>query len=317
MPIQVGIPTSPRKAGTPMAQHHPGILTEVGTNELEVVEFTIGRRPYAINVAKVREIILPVEPMTVPDSHPCVLGVFRNRDEVLPLVDLCKWLKSTEVLDPTQAKIIVAEFNEMKVGFLVHGVNRIHRVSWADLEAPQAGSMVDSKAAVGFLRLGCETPEGERIVFLLDFEGMVAEIGPRRVDTNSGGDAAARKRREGKLVLIAEDSQLARKVLRQRLENGGYTVLVTHDGAAAWEKLDTGTVVDAVVSDIEMPRMDGHHLTRRIKGDERFSRVPVILYSSMIYEEVRHKGEAVGADAQICKPDLGDVLVTLDRLLFP
>ncbi len=299
-----------------MAQQHPGILTEVGTNELEVVEFTIGRHPYAINVAKVREILRPVEPMTVPDSHPCVLGVFRNRDEVLPLVDLGKWLKSTEVLDPTQAKIVVAEFNEMKVGFLVHGVNRIHRVSWADLEAPKAGSMVDSPAAVGFLRLGRETPEGERIVFLLDFEGMVAEIGPRRVDTNSGGDAAARKRREGKVVLIAEDSQLARKVLRQRLENDGYTVLVTHDGAGAWEKLDTGTVVDAVISDIEMPRMDGHHLTLRIKGDERFTGVPVILYSSMIYEEVRHKGEAVGADAQVCKPDLGGVLATLDRLLF-
>ena len=118
------------------------------------------------------------------------------------------------------------------------------------------------------------------------------------------------------MVLIAEDSHLARKVLRERLEGGGYTVLVTHDGAAAWEKLDSGTAVDAVISDIEMPRMDGHYLTRRIKGDERFAGVPVILYSSMIYEEVRHKGESVGADAQICKPDLADVVATLDRLLF-
>ncbi|MDF1552590.1 MAG: chemotaxis protein [Deferrisomatales bacterium] len=300
-----------------MAQHHPGILTEVGTNELEVVEFTIGQRPYAINVAKVREIIRPVEPMSVPDSHPCVLGVFRNRDEVLPLVDLGKWLKSAEVLDPAQTKIVVAEFNEMKVGFLVHGVNRIHRVSWADLEAPKAGSMVDSHAAVGFLRLGRETPEGERIVFLLDFEGMVAAISPRRVASDSEGDAVARDRRAGKVVLIAEDSQLARKVLRGRLEGGGFTVVVAQDGAEAWEKLDTGTVADAVISDIEMPRMDGHHLTRRIKGDERFRGVPVILYSSMIYEEVRHKGAAVGADAQVCKPDLADVLATLDRLLFP
>ncbi|HSH70641.1 MAG TPA: chemotaxis protein [Deferrisomatales bacterium] len=300
-----------------MAQHHPGILTEVGTNELEVVEFTIGQRPYAINVAKVREIIRPVEPMSVPDSHPCVLGVFRNRDEVLPLVDLGKWLKSTEVLDPAQTKIVVAEFNEMKVGFLVHGVNRIHRVSWEDLEAPKAGSMVDSQAAVGFLRLGRETPEGERIVFLLDFEGMVAAISPRRVASDSGEGAVARDRRAGKVVLIAEDSQLARKVLRGRLEGGGYTVVVAHDGAQAWEKLDAGTVVDAVISDIEMPRMDGHHLTRRIKGDERFSGVPVILYSSMIYEEVRHKGAAVGADAQVWKPDLAEVLATLDRLLFP
>jgi two-component system chemotaxis response regulator CheV len=299
-----------------MAQQHAGILTEVGTNELEVVEFAIDQRPYAINVAKVREIIRPEEPMALPASHPCVLGVFRNRDEVLPLVDLGKWLNSTAVPDPARAKIIVAEFNAMKVGFLVHGVSRIHRVSWEDLESPREGSMVESHAAVGFLRLGRETPGGERIVFLLDFEGLVAEIRPARADAGGGEDAPERQRRQGRVILIAEDSQLVRKLLRQRLEAGGYGVLVTHDGAEAWQQLDGGTAVDAVISDIEMPRMDGHHLTRRIKADGRFSGVPVILYSSMIHEEVRRKGESLGADAQICKPNLVDVLGTVDRLLF-
>lgn len=299
-----------------MEQAHPGILTEVGTNELEVVEFAVDGRPYAINVAKVREIIRPRAPMAIPDSHPCVMGVFRNRDEVLPLVDLGKWLGCAAEPDLAKAKIVVAEFNRTKVGFLVHGVSRIHRVSWADLESPDDGSMMESDAAVGFLRLGGETAEGERIVFLLDFERMVSEIAPRDEGTGDVGDEGARRRREGRVVLIAEDSHLVRKVLRQRLEAGGYSVLVTHDGAEAWHTLDGGARVDAVISDIEMPRMDGHHLTRRIKGDERFGSVPVILYSSMIYEEVRRKGETVGADAQVCKPDLKNVLSTVDRLVF-
>jgi two-component system chemotaxis response regulator CheV len=299
-----------------MAQQHSGILTDVGTNELEVVEFAIDERPYAINVAKVREIIRPEAPMAIPDSHPCVLGVFRNRDDVLPLVDLGKWLGSSSQPDPSRAKIIVAEFNSMKVGFVVHAVSRIHRVSWADLESPGEDSMVASEAAVGFIRLGAGTPEGERIVFLLDFERMVSEVTADREPLAKDDDNADRQRRQGKVVLVAEDSRLVRKLLRDRLTAGGYTLVITQDGAEAWEQLDSGTPVDAVISDIEMPRMDGHHLTRRIKGDERFAGVPVILYSSMIYEEVRRKGELVGADAQICKPDLVDVLGTVDRLLF-
>lgn len=300
-----------------MAQSPSGILTEVGTNELEVVEFTIDGRTYAINVSKVREIIRPVTQMPMPDSHPCVMGVFRNREEVLPLVDLGKWLGATAAPDPARAKIIIAEFNRQKVGFLVHSVNRIHRVSWADLESPDRGSMVTTRATVGFLRLGKGSPEGERIVFLLDFESMVGEISPQREDSGFQEDAEARRRRQGKVVLIAEDSHLVRKMLRQRLEEGGYTVIVNKDGVEAWERLDEGAAVDLIISDIEMPRMDGHHLTRRIKGDPRFAGIPVVLYSSMIHEEVRRKGESLGADAQICKPDLAHVLGTVDQLLFP
>lgn len=296
---------------------NPGILTDVGTNELEIVEFFVGGRPYAINVAKVREIIRPGAVMAVPGSHPCMTGVFRNREDVIPLVDLGKWMGSAGAVDPRQAKVIVAEFNLMKVGFLVHGVSRIHRLTWGDLETPGRGSMTESRSALGYMRLGKGSDEGERIVFLLDFERIVAELNPSVAPGPAPAAPGAAERRRGRTVLIAEDSALIRTLMRQELEGGGYTVIVTADGQEAWERISGGPPVDAVISDIEMPRMDGHHLTRRIKADERLRAIPVVLYSSMIYEEMRRKGEAVGADAQICKPDISRLLQTVDGLLFP
>jgi two-component system chemotaxis response regulator CheV len=300
-----------------MADLSAGILTDVGTNELEVVEFYLDERPHAINVSKVREIIRPQTAMPLPESHACVLGVFRNREDVIPLVDLGKWLECRGDPDPRLAKIIVAEFNRIRVGFLVHGVNRIHRVSWEDLEAPAPGSMAESRSALGFIRLGKGTQEEERIVFLLDFERIVAELGGNNATVPTAPREDAAERRSGCTVLIAEDSGLIRSVLIRELEKGGYSVIVATNGQEAWDQLDTGAQVGAVISDIEMPLMDGHHLTRRIKEDDRFRGIPVVLYSSMIYEEMRVKGESVGADAQICKPDLPNLLSTLDGLTSP
>ncbi|GAB4247263.1 chemotaxis protein CheW [Deferrisoma sp.] len=293
-----------------MAQGLTSILTEVGTNELEVVEFWVDGRAYAINVAKVREIVRPVEPTPIPHAHPCVLGMFRHRDAVIPLVDLGQWLGSAAQPDPRRARIIVAEFNRMTVGFLVHGVERIHRTGWGALEPVEKGSLAASKAAVGILRLG---ENRDRILLLLDFETIVAEISPQE-------DAAAAvpldERRRGKRVLVAEDSRAVRKLLCSRLEGAGYTVEAVADGQAAWERLQDPPRPDLVVSDIEMPRMDGHHLLRRIRADEALRRLPVVLYSSMIHEEMRRKGEALGATAQICKPDLPELLETVDRIVL-
>jgi two-component system chemotaxis response regulator CheV len=291
-----------------------GILTEAGTNELEVVEFHVDGQPYAINVAKVREIVRPQKLMGVPESHACMAGLFRNRDLVLPLIDLGKWLGASCEPDPAQAKVVVTEFNSIKVGFLVHGVSRIHRISWAALETPTEGSMIESRSALGFLRLGAGGQE-ERIVFLLDFEGIVAELHGGRVRGESASDPRA-EFRKGKRILLVEDSALIRKSTRRRLEAGGFSVVETTNGEEAWACLEAGSPVDVVVSDIEMPRMDGHHLTKRITQHERLREVPVILYSSMIYEEVRRKGDSLGARAQVCKPDVEGLVAALDEILF-
>ncbi len=289
------------------------ILTEVGTNELEVVEFAIEGRPYAINVAKVREIVRYQEPMPVPHAHPCMLGVFRNRDEVIPLVDLGRWIGSEVEPDPRVSKIIVSEFNRMKVGFLVHRVERIHRTHWGALETPEGAALAESPATLGLLRLGSE---GERIVFMLDFERIVAEMEPDHSDEGQAEVRPVDERRRGKVVLVAEDSGMVRNLMRKKLESGGYTVVAVGDGQAAWEALESGTKVHLLISDIEMPRMDGHHLLHRVRTDDRLKSLPVILYSSMIHEEMRRKGDSLGATAQICKPELAELLDTVDRVVL-
>ena len=289
------------------------ILTDVGTNELEVVEFVIEDQPYAINVAKVREIVRYQRPMPVPHAHPCMLGVFRNREEVIPLVDLGRWIGSDAEPDPRVSKIIVSEFNKMKVGFLVHRVERIHRTHWGALETPEGASLAESPATLGLLRLGAE---GERIVLMLDFERIVAEMEPGRPDDGQPEARPADERRRGKVVLVAEDSGMVRNLMRKKLEAGGYTVVAVRDGQAAWEALESGTKVHLLISDIEMPRMDGHYLLHRVRTDERLKSLPVILYSSMIYDEMRRKGESLGATAQICKPELAELLDTVDRVVL-
>lgn len=298
-----------------MAETRAEILTEIGTNELEVVEFLIDDRPYAINVAKVREIIRPQRVMAIPESPPAVLGVFRNREDVVPLLDLGRWLGCEGLEEPGQAKVIVAEFNQMRVGFLVHGVRRIHRLSWADLETSDRGGVLESRAALGFVRVPQEGGGGERIIFLLDFEQIVAELAPERGGASLHAKPVRDDRRSRCSLLIAEDSGLIRKMIVRTLEEGGYETVSAENGVEAWETLEGGAEVHAVISDIEMPRMDGHHLTRKIKEDPRFRHLPVILYSSMINDELRRKGQALGADAQLCKPDLPHLVDTVDGLL--
>lgn len=300
-----------------MNQNQRGILTEVGTNELEVVEFIVYDRPYAINVAKVREIIRPQEIMPLPDANPHVIGVFSNREDIIPLIDLGSLLDhSGKTSSYSDGKIVVSEFNNTKIGFFVHSVKRIHRISWSDLETPDHGSILENRTTLGFIRLGKESEEGERIAFLLDFERIVGELVHFEEEENEIDDDGKAEKRKGLVILVAEDSLFMQRQLVAKLESGGYCVIKTNDGQAAWEKIDSGKRVDAVISDIEMPRMDGHHLTKKIKEDSRFKNLPVVLFSSMINEDMLHKGKSLGADAQICKPQINQLIEIVDTLVL-
>ncbi|GAB4264597.1 chemotaxis protein CheW [Deferrisoma sp.] len=286
------------------------ILTEVGTNELEVVEFLVDGTAYAINVAKVREIVNPGPTTPLPEAHACVKGLFRNRDEVFPLIDLGAWLGVASPQDTRRSKVIVCEFNRRRVGLWVHGVSRIHRLSWADMEPLSGTTLTGSRAVVGLLRLG---ENRERLVLMLDFERITSEVLP---EDEAEARTAPDERRRGRSILVAEDSAMVRKLLVDRLGGAGYRVTAVPDGQAAWEALEAQTPPDLVITDIEMPRMDGHHLLRRIRAHEALGDLPVVLYSSMIHEEMRRKGEALGATAQLCKPDLPHLVEAVDRILF-
>lgn len=302
------------------------ILLESGTNELEIVEFFIDhpdgyRAHYGVNVAKVVEIIRRQPITSMPEMrHTAICGAFHHRnDRVVPLIDLGKFLEIGPIESP-EAKTIVTEFNNLFSAFLVSGVDRIHRLSWTEVEAPGNFLQNASKSSVvGVVRLE------NRVVFLLDLEAIVAELEPSMAirfegTINRGTDG-------GRIyhILHADDSHSIRTlVLDLFKKEGRFHVRQVENGQKAWDYLgvlrkrceEEGTAIteylQGVITDIEMPFMDGLNLCRRIKEDPYLKKLPVAIFSSMINEPLARKCESVGADAQFAKPDLR---ILSDRML--
>ena len=306
------------------------ILLESGTNELEIVEFYINQGTetsrYGVNVTKVLEIIrLPVISKLPSPPHPALLGVINLRGVVMPIVDLCYYLHEfDEDRDNKQTKVIVTEFNTLHTAFMVSGVNRIHRISWETVEAPtQLISDHKENCITGIIKLE------DRIIYLLDMEKIVNDLNPtfeaQRADFKM--KEAALNLNGKRKALIADDSLSVRNMLQNQLEKAGFEIQLANDGKAAWDILnklrkDNNDNIEAilkqcnaVVSDIEMPQMDGFNLTKKIKDDPVLKKLPVVLFSSMISDKVRHKGQSVGADAQISKPEIGELAATVEKLI--
>jgi len=294
------------------------ILLEAGTNELEIVEFfldeaqadgTVYRGYYGVNVAKVLEIIQMPKVTALPEvQHESVKGAFNLRSHIIPLVDLSVWLGKTSTEEEDE-KVIVTEFNEVNTAFIVSGVTRIHRISWEQVEPPNKYvSLLTENTITGVVRIE------NRIIFLLDLEKIVASLNPSlglQLDKSF-------ERREGEQsrVLIVDDSALIRDMLKDLMQKANFIVESHNNGRDAWDRLldikrkaleeghPVSDYLQIVVSDIEMPSMDGHNLCKRIKDDEALKVLPVILFSSLITDRLRHKGDAVGADDQIAKPEV-------------
>ncbi len=297
-----------------------GILLETGTNEFEIVEFSIGDVNYGINVAKVREVITSADfPVTrMPQAHPYIDGLFTLRGRSMPLVNLPRCLNIP--CSDRPKNIIVTEINNYNIGFLVDNVSRIHRISWQDMEtAPEVGGQ---SRVVGIVKMG------DRIVLLLDFESIIAEINPAinaKLTTIEVPEASTKAQRADMHVVVAEDSLMLRELLVSTLHESGYRfVRDFNNGQAAWEYLEElskkpGPIenhVRIVISDIEMPKMDGHRLLKLIRDNERMHDVPVVLFSSLISEEMKIKGRELGASGQISKPEINQLIKLLDQLIF-
>ncbi len=291
------------------------ILLESGTNELEIVEFTIGTNRFGINVIKVREII-PAMPVTkVPFSHPHVEGVISLRNEVIPVVNLAKSLRLPVQYDEKDEKFIITEFNNLKVAFHVEKIVRIHRISWERIEQPNELAKNLESLITGIIQLD------DDMILLPDFEKIIFNINPNTGISEERIKQLDERERSEKTILIAEDSPLLREMLQQTLKKVGYVnIEVCHDGEEALNKLldyaEKGNVADhiqLVITDIEMPKMDGHHLTKRIKEHDKLKQLPVIIFSSLITADLRHKGEQVGADAQVSKPEVDELVKHVDK----
>jgi two-component system chemotaxis response regulator CheV len=241
--------------------------------------------------------------------------MFNIRGSVLPVVDLAKHLGLSEKCDPASGRVIITEFNGIRAGFLVDGVDQIHRMSWSKVRpAPEVGTGEDSGAVssvTGVVELK------DALVLMLDFESVADAILVERrlhvekVDNPLGVDRAAKR------VILAEDSPFMRNLMRDVFVNSGYARLeVCTDGEQAWKLISAATDADPVhclVSDIEMPRMDGLFLCKNIKQHQALRHVPVILFSSLISHDNLKKGEQVGADMQVAKPELAEMVRLVDR----
>ncbi len=292
-----------------------GILLESGTNELEIVEFEVQNNKFGINVIKVKEIIQPKTVIPIPHSHPHVKGLIQLRGEVLPVVDMARVL-GVEEEETSTSKYIVAEFNQQKVIFHVHNVTQIHRISWDQIDKPSEMYSGVHSGIIGVIK------RNESMILLLDFESIMLEINPEtgiRVDQVK--KLGPRERRNKKIV-AAEDSPLLRKLLNDTLKEAGYEdVEFFENGADAFRYLeslaeeteDVTEAVQLVLTDIEMPQMDGHHLTKRIKSHPKLQALPVIIFSSLITNDLKHKGEMVGAEDQISKPEIAELILKIDQ----
>lgn len=292
------------------------ILLENGTNELEILEFTVDGNAYGINVAKVREIIAcqPITP--VPNAHPSIEGIFMPRDRMITAIDLKNCLQRGQ--SQPGGLLIITNFNKLDIAFHVESVVGIHRVSWTEIIKPDATiSTADEGVATGIVKIN------NKLIIILDFEKIVTDISPETgLKVEDIGALGVRERCDVP-ILIAEDSMLLNKLIVESLEKSGYTNLRhTENGQEAWDYiqkcLHEGSLeqnVQLVITDIEMPLMDGHRLTKLIKENEQLHNIPVVIFSSLVNEEMRRKGEELGADAQLSKPEIGKLVMALDQVL--
>ena len=292
------------------------ILLESGTNELEILEFALGDNHYGINVAKIREILQYQQVTPVPNTHPSVEGIFMPRDTMITVINLRRCLGMDDGTE--DGLFIVTNFNKLDIAFHVDQVIGIYRVSWEEIVKPDS----TLSGAGGSVSTGVIKMNG-RLVVILDFESIVSSISPETGLRTADIDTIGERSRSDSRILIAEDSPLLSKLITDCLRKAGYeNLIVTSNGQEAWDKIkelkEKGTLLDdiqCIITDIEMPQMDGHRLTKLCKSDDTIKRIPLVIFSSLVNEEMRRKGEMLGADAQLTKPEIGMLVDAIDNLI--
>lgn len=295
------------------------VLLDIGTGELEVIVFLVNNNRYCINVLKAREIIQLTEVRPSTDSNKSILGITNVRDQVMTIIDLSYILDKKAVEEVKGKMALVCEFNRKQVMFAVDSIEGIHRVKWSDIAKPDP--LLKGGLSVGNIL----TDTG--ILLMLDFEKIITDISKEENPYERGkSEIILKAERATKKIYMADDSKTIRTLLKEVLTAAGYKDIHMFDNGK--EALDAlmqikekygnkfKEEVDLLITDIEMPILDGHTVTRRIKEDAILSSLPVVIFSSLITDDLRHKGEAVGADYQISKPSIHELVDAVDSLVF-
>jgi len=300
-----------------MESNKEGILLESGTNEVEILRFKVAGELYAINVVKVSELLHIDNIAKVPNAHIAVPGVSLIRGEVITIIDMLQVLEGKKNPNVEKAMTLVCEFNQLKVAFAIEEVLGITRINWSDIQKPN--EITNTSLVIGNIN------HNNEIVMLLDFEKIVMDISPESGITMDRVNEVEFKDRSKYRLVLADDSPMIREVLQQTLSLAGFEQMkFFNDGKAAHDYLfsvaeekgkNFHDVVDLLITDIEMPQMDGHTLTRRVKEDKILQDLPVVIFSSLITPELKHKGLSVGADGQMSKPEIDKLVEVVDSLL--
>ncbi|MGK5092460.1 chemotaxis protein [Deltaproteobacteria bacterium TL4] len=294
------------------------ILLESGTNELEIVEFYIHGVRYGVNVTKVEEVRTLPKYRKIPQTSPIILGFFNLRGKVMPIIDLPKVMEAPP-MDQSKGQVIVMHFNRRVVGFLVEKVVKIIRLSWSNIIPPPC--TFNNQQVIGVIM---EPGREKDLIQLIDFEKIMEEITPSFEHADQIVELAPNTevKRAEKWLWFAEDSKIIQKVVSAGLESAGFLKQRWfNNGAEAWDALNQLTAetlydeINLLVTDIEMPQMDGLHLVKLIKNHPVYQKLPVVMFSSLINESTIHKCQEVGADAQTSKPGVDELILVMDDLL--
>lgn len=283
-----------------------------GTNKLEILLFTLGmdkrtqrRENFGINVFKVREVMRTPEITRAPEMPPAVEGMVSLRGLLVPVIDLQKYAgieaeKKPEIM-------IVTEYNGHTQGFLVEGVDTILRLDWSQMRVPP--ELMTNQMA-GLVTAVTELESG-KLIMMLDVEKILAET--NHYDDNTQFSGIQKSNSANVRIFFADDSSVARKQIAQTLDTLGFKHSCSINGKKAWDELQriadqaeadgktVAEVLDLVLTDVEMPEMDGYMLTKHIKSDPRFVGVPVLMHSSLSGETNQMRGQAVGVDGYVAK----------------
>ncbi len=292
-----------------MSMDH-NILLEAGTNELEIVIFQSGPFIFGINVMKVREIItmLPLTPL--PGTPEAIMGLIELRGEVMTVIDLPMVIGHPRDVGDDD-RLIVCEFNGEKSVLRVDQVTEIKRISWEQIDTPSDLARGMQGITNGVVKTG------DQMIILLDYERIALELSRKDIMARESVKRLGARERSNKHVWIAEDSEMLRTLIIDTLDDAGYfNTTIFNNGKEALDAFEQSDVqCDLLITDIEMPQMDGLHLTKRLRDMDRFADLPIVIFSSLISDDLKHKGDAVGANAQITKPEIGILIATLDEFL--
>ncbi len=286
----------------------------VGSNEMELVDFRIFKQEddeiyegiYGVNVSKVREIIKKPKLTELPGTPEFIEGIFDLRDVVIPVVNLAKWMGITEPEGAEKdSRVVITEFNNVLIGFIVHEAKRIRRISWAEIEP--ASFMSDSGSIDGSKITGVTRIEGDNVLLILDLESVVQDLGLYEPDTQNVPNEIATF---SGVALVLDDSSTARRILKEAVMKMGFSVVEAGDGEEGLEKLnelyekygnDLSQNLKIIISDVEMPKMDGFHFASNVKDDSRFKNIPIVFNSSISDHFSEDRGLEAGGEAYLVK----------------